>query len=88
MNLVEWAWQRIRARAGLDDVTIHDLRRTCASWMAIHGTNLAVIQQVLNHSSLAHTGIYARLNQAPVSAALEENAQRMCQQEEVTHEHA
>ena len=30
-------WRRIRARAGLNDVTIHDLRRSCASWMALTG---------------------------------------------------
>jgi integrase len=78
VNRVEWTWSRIRARAGLDDVTIHDLRRTCASWLAIHGANLSVIQQVLNHSSLQHTAIYARLNLTPVAAALEANAQRMC----------
>ncbi|MES2367057.1 MAG: site-specific integrase, partial [Pseudomonadota bacterium] len=36
-------WCSIRKGAGLADVTIHDLRRTCASWLAIHGENLAVI---------------------------------------------
>jgi integrase len=39
-------WERIRKRAGLPDVTIHDLRRTCASWLAISGENLAVIARV------------------------------------------
>ena len=63
-------WRRIRARAGLDDVTIHDLRRTCASWLAISGENIALISRVLNHTTLATTAIYARLNQAPVKAAL------------------
>ena len=51
---------------GLDDVTIHDLRRTCASWLTISGDNIAVISTVLNHTTLANTAIYARLNQAPV----------------------
>lgn len=62
-------WRRTRARAGLDDVTIHDLRRTCASWPAISGDNIAVISKVLNHTTLVNTAIYARLNQAPVKAA-------------------
>jgi integrase len=67
-------WRRIRARAGLDDVTIHDLRRTCASFLAISGENIAVIAKVLNHTTLANTAIYARLNQAPVKAALGKHA--------------
>jgi integrase len=69
-------WAVIRTAAGIPDVTIHDLRRTCASWLSIHGANLAVIGRgVLNHTSLAQTGVYARLNVSPV--ALEENSTRM-----------
>jgi len=67
-------WRRIRKRAGLPDVTIHDLRRTCASWLAISGQNLAVIARVLNHTSLANTAIYSRLNLAPVQSALTQHA--------------
>jgi integrase len=71
-------WAVIRATAGLHDVTIHDLRRTCASWLACNGANLAIIGRgVLNHTSLAHTAIYARLNVSPVTQALEENSVRM-----------
>ena len=71
-------WCAIRKGAGLQDVTIHDLRRSCASWLAIGGENLAVIGRgVLNHTSLSHTGIYARLTVAPVARALEDNSVRM-----------
>jgi integrase len=45
-------WRRIRNRAGMADVTIHDLRRTCASWAAMDGENLSVIAAVLNHSNI------------------------------------
>lgn len=74
---VFYAWNRIRNAAGLPDVTVHDLRRTCASWLACHGENLAVIGNVLNHSGLQHTAVYARLNVSPVTRALEENSARM-----------
>lgn len=74
---VFYAWQRIRTAAWLPDVTVHDLRRTCASWLACHGENLAVIGNVLNHSGLQHTAVYARLNMSPVTRALEENSARM-----------
>ena len=71
-------WSVIRRAAGLDDVTIHDLRRTCASWLCVQGTNLAVIGRgVLNHTNLSNTAIYTRLNTGPVAQALEENSTRM-----------
>lgn len=70
-------WDVIRSRAGLPDLTIHDLRRSCASWLAIQNTNIAIIANVLNHTSLAHTSTYARLNISPVTIALEENSVRM-----------
>ena len=54
-------WQRIRKRAGLDGVTIHDLRRTVGSWMAQAGVPLQVIGEVLNHRHPDVTRIYARL---------------------------
>jgi integrase len=74
---VEHAWQKIRRRVGLVDVRIHDLRRTAASWLAINGSNLPVIQQMLNHRSLSSTQVYARLSVAPVRVALDEQATRM-----------
>jgi integrase len=72
-----YAWKRIRTAAGLPDVTVHDLRRTCASWLACNGQNLAIIANVLNHTTLSHTAMYARLNLSPVTQALEENSVRM-----------
>ena len=74
---VEHAWRRIRERAGLHDVRIHDLRRTAASWLAIDGENLPVIQRVLNHSSLTSTQVYARLSVEPVRKALDQQAERI-----------
>lgn len=76
---VEHAWRKIRERVGLNDVRIHDLRRTAASWLAIAGENLPVIQQTLNHSTLAATSVYARLNLSPVRRALDQQAERMMQ---------
>ena len=70
-------WKRIRHQAGLDDVRIHDLRRTLGSWLAAKGCSLTLIGKALNHSNLATTQVYARLNLDPVRHALDENAQRM-----------
>ena len=64
-------------RWSLRDVRIHDLRRTAASWLAINGSNLPVIQSMLNHKSLTSTQVYARLSVAPVRLALDDQAERM-----------
>jgi len=74
---IEHAWQKIRRRVGLDDVRIHNLRRTAASWLAINGSNLPVIQQMLSHKSLSSTQVYAKLSVAPVRLALDDQAGRM-----------
>ena len=70
------AWRTFRHRLDLDDVTVHDLRRTCASYLAIAGENLPTIQHVLNHRSLGPTAIYARLNTKAVDRALQQQADR------------
>ncbi len=67
-------WMRIRAKAGLPDVWNYDLRRTCASHLAMKGVNLPTIQHVLNHASLQPTSIYARLNVETVTKALQAQA--------------
>jgi integrase len=73
------AWGRIKARMGVDDLRIHDLRRTLGSWLAADGASLAIIGKALNHAQPQTTAIYARLNLDPVRTALEANAQRMLQ---------
>ena len=44
---VQKVWYQIRRQWNLHDVTIHDLCRTCASYLAIEGENLPTIQSVL-----------------------------------------
>ena len=62
----------------MDVVKLHDIRLTCASYLAIQGENLPVIQSVLNHRSLAPTSIYARLNTKATDRALQAQADRFC----------
>jgi len=64
-------WTRIRERAGLGDVTVHDLRRTCGSLMAQGGVPIEAISQVLNHSNSDVTRIYARMSKDTQRSALE-----------------
>lgn len=60
------AWRRVLERAGLEDLRIHDLRRTLGSWQAKSGASLVIIGKSLNHQSPSTTAIYARLDQDPV----------------------
>jgi len=64
-------WNRIRKAAGLEDVRLHDLRRTVGSWLAQSGNSLHLIGKVLNHSNQSTTAIYARFAQDDVRNALE-----------------
>jgi len=71
------AWLRIRDRAQVPDVRVHDLRRTLGSWLAASGYGLPLIGRVLNHTQPATTAVYARLDLEPVRQALEQTAKAM-----------
>lgn len=71
------AWARIRERAGVPDVRIHDLRRTLGSWLAVQGHSLPLIGRALNHTNVSTTQVYARLDLSSVREALERNAKLM-----------
>lgn len=62
-------WQRVRARAGLKDVRIHDLRHTFASVAVAAGQSLPMIGKLLGHSQVQTTARYAHLAGDPVRAA-------------------
>jgi integrase len=62
-------WQRIRRRAGLNGVRLHDLRHTHASSAAGLGTPLQIIGALLGHSGPQTTARYAHLADSPVRAA-------------------
>jgi integrase len=74
---VKGAWARIRERAGVDDIHVHDLRHTLASWLVAQGVNLPLVGRTLNHARSSTTERYAHLDLAPVRAALEVNATAM-----------
>jgi len=71
------AWRRIRRNAKLEDVRLHDLRRTVGSWLASAGESLVLIGRVLNHSNPSTTAIYARLGEDHVRKALEDHGERV-----------
>ena len=54
-------WRRIRARAGLEDVRIHDLRHSFASRALALGESLTMIGKLLGHTQVQTTARYAHL---------------------------
>jgi len=64
-------WKRILERAGIEDLWLHDLRRSLGSWQAATGASLSVIGKSLNHKSVTTSAIYARLEIDPVRASME-----------------
>ena len=60
------AWMRILKEAGIENLRIHDLRRTLGSYQAATGANGYIIGKSLGHRSQQSTAIYARLNLDPV----------------------
>jgi len=63
-------WQNLLQRCGIDNLRIHDLRRSLGSWQAITGASLVIIGKSLGHKSADATMIYARLNTDPVRASV------------------
>lgn len=64
-------WGIIRAAAGLEDVRLHDLRHSFASFAVAGGLSLPVIGKLLGHSQPSTTARYAHLADDPVLAAAE-----------------
>ncbi len=55
-------WGRLRTKAGLPHLRIHDLRHQFASFLVNSGQTLFMVQQILGHSSPAVTQRYAHLS--------------------------
>ena len=64
-------WYRLRERAKLTDVRLHDLRHTFASFGAGAGFSLPVIGKMLGHTQPQTTQRYAHLAEDPVRQAVE-----------------
>lgn len=79
-------WNRIKDRADLKDLRLHDLRRTMGSWQAHTGASLPIIGKSLGHKSVATTAIYARLDVDPVRQSMEKAVTAMRKSSELKAE--
>jgi integrase len=62
-------WRRLRKRAELDDLRIHDLRHSFASDALQLGEDLTMIGRLLGHTQVQTTARYAHLKTDPIRAA-------------------
>ncbi|KUO56865.1 MAG: hypothetical protein APF80_13435 [Alphaproteobacteria bacterium BRH_c36] len=72
-------WRAIRAKAGLDDVRLHDLRHTFASIAVASGGSLPILGRQLGHSQPQTTQRYAHLADDPVRQLTETTGQTLAQ---------
>lgn len=62
-------WVRIRQKAGLSDVRLHDFRHSFASIAVSGGASLPIIGALLGHTNTTTTQRYAHLQDDPLRAA-------------------
>ena len=61
LTRIDQLWHRLRARAGLDDVRLHDCRHSFASQALALGEGLPLIARLLGHKTVMTTVKYAHL---------------------------
>ena len=71
LSSVYHLWLDVRARAGLEDVRLHDLRHSFASRALALGEALPVIGKLLGHSDIETTARYAHLARDSLHEAAE-----------------
>ena len=65
------ACARFLERTKLEDLRMHDLRRTLGSYMAMNNQSLQIIGKVLGHKLPTATHIYSRMAFDPLKQAME-----------------
>jgi integrase len=68
----EKVWVKIREKAGLKDVRLHDLRHSFASVAIAKGNALPIIGKLLGHADTKTTSRYAHLADDPVKQAADQ----------------
>lgn len=74
LRCITHAWFRMREKAGLEDVRMHDLRHSFASYLVNSGRSLYEVQQILGHSDPSVTMRYAHLSSQALQGAADSAA--------------
>ncbi len=70
-------WRDLLARAGIENLRLHDLRRTMGSYQAITGASMNIIGKSLGHKSTSATLGHARLSADPVRESMQKSTDKM-----------
>lgn len=71
MSAPKKLWAELLEEAKIEDLRLHDLRRSLGSWLAMTGASLHITGTALGHKSTEATKIYARLQGDSVKSALD-----------------
>jgi integrase len=76
LNSLENAWWKVRADLDLEDVRLHDFRRTLATHLYVATRDEYLVKRCLNHVNTSITAIYIRISDEQVAEALQAQADR------------
>jgi len=74
---IKHPWETAREAAGLDDLHLHDLRHSAASFMINAGIDLFAVGRILGHADHQSTMRYAHLANDTLMQAVEAGAAKM-----------
>lgn len=73
-------WKQLKQECGLENIRIHDLRHSYASFMVNNGCSLYEVQQVLGHSDPKMTQRYAHLDMKTILSAVNKTGKAICRE--------
>lgn len=76
---IDWAWVRIRKRAGIADLRVHDLRHGFASAGAASGMSLLMIGKLLGHVDSRSTQRYTHVGSNPLKDAADRISEQLAE---------
>ncbi len=77
MTGIQKSWKRIRELCSLEDMRLHDLRHSFASFAIANGESIYLISAVLGHATTRMTERYLHLRDDDVRALAERTSQRI-----------
>lgn len=75
--LLRKSWETALESADIKDFRFHDLRHSCASYLAMNGASLAEIAEVLGHKTLQMVKRYAHLSESHTLGVVERMNQKI-----------
>jgi integrase len=69
-------WESALERAEIIDFRFHDLRHSCASYLAMSGATVSEIAEILGHKTLSMVKRYAHLNPSHLQSVAERMTSR------------